>query len=69
VLDNLNNINELDKSMITYYGETLAAAGEELAKFTDLMDHHVDVLDHYSSLLEIMGKSKDWARMKTILQT
>lgn len=69
VLNNLNNINELDKSMITYYGETLAAAGEELSKFTDLMDHHVEVLDHYSSLLEIIGKSKDWARMKTILQT
>ena len=64
---NLNNINELDKTMIGYYGETLAAAGEELAKFTDLMDHHVDVLDHYASLLEIMGKSKDWERMKTIL--
>ena len=67
IYDNLNNINELDKTMIDYYGETLAAAGEELSKFTDLMDHHVSVLDHYSSLLEIMGKSKDWERMKTVL--
>lgn len=64
---NLNSINELDKTMIGYYGDTLAAAGEELSKFTNLMDHHVAVLDHYSSLLEIMGKSKDWERMKTVL--
>ena len=69
IYDNLNNINELDTTMVSYYGETLAAAAEELSKFTDMMDHHVEVLDHYSSLLEIMGKSKDWARMKTVLQT
>ena len=69
IYDNLNNINELDKTMISYYGDTLAAAGEELSKFTDLMDHHVGVLDHYASLLEIMGKSKDWDRIKTIQKT
>ena len=69
ILNNLNNINELDKNMISYYGDTLAAAGDELAKFTNLMDHHVDVLDHYSSLLEIMGKSKDWEKIKTLQRT
>jgi hypothetical protein len=33
--------------MIGYYGETLAAAADELSKFTDMMDHHNEVLDHY----------------------
>ena len=69
IYDNLGNINELDKTMIGYYGETLAAAAEELSKFTDMMDHHNEVLDHYQSLLEIMGKSKDFDRMKTLLKT
>ena len=69
IYDNLGNINELDKTMIGYYGETLAAAAEELSKFTDMMDHHNEVLDHYQSLLEIMGKSKDFERMKTLLKT
>ena len=55
--------------MIGYYGETLASAGEELSKFTDLMDHHNGVLDHYMSLLEVMGKSKDFEKMKTLLNS
>ena len=69
IYSNLSNIDQLDKTMIGYYGETLAAAAEELSKFTDMMDHHNDVLDHYMSLLEIMGKSKDFERMKTLLKT
>ncbi len=32
-------INELDKAMMNYYGDTLAAAGEEIAKYTDQMEH------------------------------
>lgn len=66
VYSNLQSINELDKSIVTYYGDTLAAAGEELSKFTSLMEHHVSVLDHYSNLMDIMGKSKDYERMKLI---
>jgi hypothetical protein len=39
ILDNLSSINELDKTMLDYYGDTLAAAGEELAKYTTRMEH------------------------------
>jgi hypothetical protein len=55
--------------MISYYGDTLAKAAEELSHFTDMMDHHNDVLDHYMSLMEIMGKSKDFERLKLLAQT
>jgi hypothetical protein len=55
--------------MISYYGDTLAKAAEELSQFTDMMDHHNDVLDHYMSLMEIMGKSKDFERLKLLAQT
>jgi hypothetical protein len=30
-----------------YYGNTLAMAGEEIAKYTDRMEHQTSVLDHY----------------------
>jgi hypothetical protein len=37
--ENMEALIELDKTMMEYYGETIAAAGEELAKFTDVMEH------------------------------
>jgi len=37
--ENLESINALDKAMMDYYGNTLAAAGEEIAKYTDQMEH------------------------------
>jgi hypothetical protein len=54
--------------MLNYYGDTLAAAGEELAKYTDRMEHQSSVLEHYSSIMEIMGKSKDYEKMGVILK-
>jgi hypothetical protein len=37
--ENMQNIQELDKAMMNYYGDTLAMAGEEIAKYTDQMEH------------------------------
>ena len=68
IIEQLQNINELDKTMKGYYGETLEAAQEELSQYTDMMEHHSEVLEHYSSLLELIGASKDWERMKTVLE-
>jgi hypothetical protein len=68
IYDNLSSLQELDKSMIEYYGNTLDMAAEEIAKYTDRMDHQTVVLDHYSSLLEIMGKSNDYKTMGKTLE-
>ena len=68
IIEQLSNLNELDKTMKGYYGETLEAAQEELSKYTDMMEHHAEVLEHYSSLLELIGASKDWERLKTVLE-
>ena len=68
IYDNLSSLQELDKSMIEYYGNTLDMAAEEIAKYTDRMDHQTAVLDHYSSLLEIMGKSNDYKTMGKTLE-
>ena len=68
IYDNLSSLQELDKSMMEYYGNTLDMAAEEIAKYTDRMDHQTAVLDHYSSLLEIMGKSNDYKSMGKVLE-
>jgi hypothetical protein len=33
--ENLQNLQALDDAMMNYYADTLAAAGEEIAKYTD----------------------------------
>ncbi|MBQ7820078.1 MAG: hypothetical protein IJ341_10325 [Bacteroidales bacterium] len=55
--------------MMEYYSETLAAAGEEIAKYTDLMESASGVLEHYTSLAELMGKSTDYKYMGNILSS
>lgn len=68
IYDNLSSLQELDKSMMEYYGNTLDMAAEEIAKYTDRMDHQTAVLDHYSSLWEIMGRSNDYKSMGKVLE-
>lgn len=68
ILSNLESLNDLDSSMMHYYGETLAAAGEEIAKYVDQMSHLTTVLDHYQSLMGIMGKSTDYESIGVILE-
>jgi hypothetical protein len=54
--------------MMHYYGDTLAAGADELAKYTDLMEGQTSVLEHYLSLMDILGKSNDYERMGVVLE-
>ncbi len=65
--ENLEALIELDKAMMHYYGDTLDAASEELSTFTDHMEHLTSVFDHYMSLMEILGKQKDYDAMGNFL--
>ena len=65
--NNLEALIELDKAMMYYYGDTLDAASEELSTFTDHMEHLTSVFDHYMSLMEILGKQKDYDAMGNFL--
>jgi hypothetical protein len=53
--------------MMHYYEDTLNAASEELADFTDHMEHLTDVFDHYLNLMDILGKQKDYDAMGDFL--
>ena len=67
IYEQLGNLQELDATMMEYYSETLATAGEEIAKYTELMENASGVLDHYASIAEMLGKSTDYKYMGKIL--
>lgn len=68
IYEQLEALNELDKQMLHYYEDTLAAATDELADHTDHMEHLTSVFEHYQNLLGILGKSKDYEAMGDFLQ-
>ncbi len=66
--ENLQALNELDKAMMHYYADTLAAMGEELDKVTKKMENQSKVLDHYKSLMAAFGKETDYKSIGIILE-
>ena len=54
--------------MLNYYSDTLSAVSEEMDKYTAKMEHQTSVLEHYSNMMDILGKSKDYESMGSILQ-
>jgi hypothetical protein len=52
---------------MNYYGDTLEMAQEEISKYTEKMEHQTSVLEHYKSMMDILGKSKDYNAIGNIL--
>lgn len=67
-LEQLQAIEDLDKQMKEYYGNTLELAQEEISKYTDQMEHLTSVLDHYRSILTMMGRDTDYDKVLSILE-
>lgn len=68
IYDNLEALQDLDKQMMEYYGETLQMASDEIDKVTDQMEHHNSVLEHYLSILELMGESANYKTIGVVLE-
>ena len=66
--DNLQTLQELNDTMMNYYGETLNKAQEELTEYTDKMDNMTSVLDHYRTLLDLTGQSQNFKVIGTVLE-
>lgn len=66
-LNNLNALQDLDKEMLEYYGNTIDLANDELSKYTDHMEHLTSVLDHYRSIITLLGKDKDYDKVLSVL--
>lgn len=68
ILDNLQAVQDLDKEMLEYYGNTLDLAEDELSKYTDQMEHLTSVLDHYRSILSLLGRDTDYTKVLSVLE-
>ena len=60
IIDNLNSLIDLDREMMNYYENTLSMANDELAEHTDHLEHITSVFSHYLSLMDLLGKKKDY---------
>lgn len=61
------SLNDLDKSMLHYYEDTLSKGNEELAKQLDQMKHLTTVLDHYQKIVNLVNGEYDYDRIGEIL--
>lgn len=66
LLENLTNIDELDKTMREWYGETLKSAREELTRLTDVMDHENKVFSNYLEILKLTGNEQDYEKLAAV---
>jgi hypothetical protein len=67
-MEQLSALVELDKEMMHYYEDTLAAGAEELAYYTDQMEHLTSVLDHYANLVSMINGEYDYKSLGTVLE-
>ena len=68
ILDNLQALQELDKEMMHYYEDTLAAAQEELDHYAGSLEHLTKVLDHYKNIVKLVDGEYNFEAMDTILR-
>ena len=68
MLEAAEALHELDTTMKEYYEETLSAAADEMSKYTDVIEHQNSVLEHYSTMIELLGKTKDYKKINTVLE-
>lgn len=68
ILETLDNLNELDKEMKKYYGETLEAANEELQVHIDHFESLTTALEHYQEIITLINGEMDYARIGSVLE-
>ena len=68
ILDNLSSLVALDKEMIHYYEDTLAAAEDELSHYTDSLEHLTSILEHYKNIIELVDGEYNFEGIDTILR-
>lgn len=68
MLNQLSTLNDLDKEMMAYYGETLSAANDEIDKHVSKIEHLNSILDHYKNILGILGETTNYKALGGILE-
>lgn len=65
-LDTAEAIKELDEQMLEYYSDTLSMVSEEISKYTNGIDSVSSSLEHYLSIMDLLGKSKEYDQINEI---
>lgn len=69
MLEQLNNLLTIKKSIKEAYGNTLQQAEGELQKYTAILDHSRSVMEQYINLQQLMGLGADYSGLKEMYQT
>ena len=68
ILEQLENIQDVKKSLEELYGETLELASDKMEKYTSIMEHSRDVMENYIAMSELMGRGADYAGLEQVYQ-
>lgn len=68
VYENLEAILDLKGTMEEYYSNTLEKLKEKVTEVTEAMSHQASVVEHLKTLLELTGRSTDYAQMGRLLE-
>lgn len=69
IYENLEALQEYEKQLKEFYGETLEKAKDELAEYIDQFDVLNNALEHYKNILELTGQEQDFEKMAAILES
>ena len=68
MLEQLNNLLTIKKSIKDAYGNTLEKAKQEMEKFTAVLDHSHSVMEQYIQLQQLMGLGADYSGLKKMYE-
>jgi len=68
MIEQLNNLLTIKKSIKEAYGNTLSQAKEEIEKYTAVLDHSHSVLEQYISMQQLMGLGADYSGLQKMYQ-
>lgn len=65
-LESAEELADHDAEMLEYYADTLDMAQEKIETFTDQIDRLSTSLEHYNSVMELLGKNRDYEKINKI---
>lgn len=68
MLEQLENLLTIKKSIKEAYGNTLEMANQELSKYTAILEHSRNVMQSYIQMQQLMGLGADYSGLKEMYQ-
>lgn len=65
-LETAEELADHDAEMLEYYADTLDMAQEKIETFTDQINRLSTSLEHYNSVMELLGKNRDYEKINKI---